>query len=85
MEGLHATVKNFRRSRVGRHLRHNDAGIAKRQTASMYLKELCDIGVLQEEKGGREKVFIHPNLMKLLTAEDRCRSVSRMSQERGRY
>jgi len=47
-----------------------DAGIAKRQTASVYLKELCDIGVLQEEKAGREKVFIHPNLMKLLTAED---------------
>jgi Fic family protein len=47
-----------------------DAGIAKRQTASVYLKELCDIGVLREVKAGREKLFIHPNLMKLLTAED---------------
>jgi Fic family protein len=47
-----------------------DAGIAKRQTASVYLKELCDIGVLREVKSGREKLFIHPNLMKLLTAED---------------
>jgi Fic family protein len=46
------------------------AGIAKRQTASVYLKELCDIGVLREVKAGREKLFIHPNLMKLLTAED---------------
>ena len=36
----------------------------------MYLNELCDIGVLQEEKVGREKLFIHPNLMTLLTAED---------------
>ena len=47
-----------------------DASIAKRQTASVYLKELCDIGVLREVKAGREKLFIHPNLMKLLTAED---------------
>ena len=47
-----------------------DAGIAKRQTASVYLKELCDIGVLREMKAGREKLFIHPNLMQLLTAED---------------
>jgi len=47
-----------------------DAGIAKRQTASVYLKELCDIGLLQEVKAGREKLFIHPNLMKLLTADD---------------
>jgi len=47
-----------------------DAGIAKRQTASEYLKELCDIGVVQEKKAGREKLFIHPNLMKLLTTED---------------
>ena len=47
-----------------------DAGIAKRQTASVYLKELCDIGVLKEQKVGREKLFVHPHLMKLLTAED---------------
>src|SRR5688500_9880681 len=47
-----------------------DARIAKRQTASVYLKELCDIGMLRELKAGREKLFIHPSLMKLLTAED---------------
>jgi Fic family protein len=47
-----------------------EAGIAKRQTASVYLKELCEIGVLREVKAGREKLFIHPNLMKLLTAEN---------------
>ena len=46
------------------------AGIAKRQTASVYLKHLCDMGVLREVKAGREKLFIHPHLMKLLTAED---------------
>ncbi len=46
------------------------AGIAQRQTASVYLKTLCEIGVLQEIKAGRERLFIHPNLIALLTAED---------------
>jgi len=47
-----------------------DAGIAKRQTASVYLKELCDIGVLKEVKSGREKLFIHPKLMTVLKSEE---------------
>jgi hypothetical protein len=46
-----------------------EADIAKRQTASVYLKELCDVGVLKEIKIGREKLFINPRLMTLLTAE----------------
>jgi Fic family protein len=46
-----------------------EAGIAKRQTASEYLKELCDIEVLKEAKVGREKLFIHPKLITLLTSE----------------
>jgi Fic family protein len=46
-----------------------DAGIAQRQTASVYLKELCDIGVLREIKAGREKLFIHPKFIKLLTSD----------------
>lgn len=46
-----------------------DANIAKRQTASVYLKQLCDVGVLEEIKVGREKLFIHPKLMKLLTQD----------------
>lgn len=46
-----------------------DAGIAKRQTASVYLKELCAIGVLTEQKAGREKIFINPAFMNLLTSE----------------
>ncbi|MBG8592105.1 Fic family protein [Neisseria meningitidis] len=45
------------------------AGIAKRQTASKYLKELSDIGVLQEIVIGRDKLFIHPRLMELLRGE----------------
>lgn len=47
----------------------DEAGIAKRQTASSYLKELADLGVLQERKDGREKLFIHPKLMTLLTTD----------------
>ena len=48
----------------------DEAGIAKRQTASNYLKELVAIGVLTEKPMGREKLFIHPKLMQLLTQED---------------
>jgi Fic family protein len=44
-------------------------GIAVRQTASGYLKELVRIGVLEEKPVGREKLFIHPKLMRLLTRE----------------
>jgi Fic family protein len=43
--------------------------IAGRQTASVYLKELVKIGVLEEKSVGREKLFIHPKLMRLLTRE----------------
>lgn len=43
--------------------------VAKRQTASVYLKQLCEIDVLVEQEMGREKVFIHPKLIKLLTQD----------------
>ena len=46
-----------------------DADIAKRQTASEYLKKLEVIGLLKEEQVGREKIFIHPKLIKLLTKD----------------
>jgi Fic family protein len=47
-----------------------EAGLAQRQTASEYLKQLRDIGVLDELKVGREKLFIHPRLMTLLKSEE---------------
>ncbi len=47
-----------------------DAGIAKRQTASVYLKQLCDVGVLKEVKSGRENIFVHPKYIELLTGEE---------------
>ena len=46
-----------------------DSGIAKRQTASVYLKQLCDVGVLEEHKVEREKLFLHPKLLMLLTRD----------------
>jgi Fic family protein len=47
-----------------------DAGIAQRQTAAVYLKRLRDVGVLEEIKVGRDKLFINRRLMRLLTAEE---------------
>jgi Fic family protein len=47
-----------------------EAGLAKRQTASEYLKQLRDVGVLTEIKVGREKLFIHPKLMTLLKSDE---------------
>lgn len=46
-----------------------EAKIAERQAASRYLKQLVDIGVLQEQAVGREKLFLHPKLLTLLTRE----------------
>lgn len=43
--------------------------IAKRQTASVYLKQLADIGVLEELTIGKEKLFVHPKLMQLMTRD----------------
>lgn len=47
-----------------------ESGIAKRQTASVYLKELADIGVLKEKAFGKEKLFIHPKLMQVLQTDN---------------
>lgn len=44
--------------------------IAKRQTASVYLKQLSDIGVLYEMQAGKEKLFVHPKLIQLLTQDN---------------
>ncbi len=45
-------------------------GVAKRQTASVYLKQLAELGVLREVKSGRETLFIHPKYIELLTGEE---------------
>ncbi|HIJ95550.1 MAG TPA: Fic family protein [Desulfuromonadales bacterium] len=46
-----------------------EAGIAKRQTASDYLKTLATIGVLRPEKVGREVYYINDRLYKILVEE----------------
>jgi Fic family protein len=45
-----------------------DAGLAKRDAASNYLRELERIGVLQSERRGREVLYQHPALLEALTA-----------------
>ena len=47
-----------------------EANIAKRQTASVYLKQLCELKVLQELQTGKEKLFVHPKLIHLLTTDN---------------
>ena len=51
---------------------HNlvDSNIAQRQTASSYLKKLCEIGVLREISAGKEKLFVHPKIIHLLTSDE---------------
>jgi Fic family protein len=46
-----------------------EAGIGRRQAASRNLKALVEAGVLQERVFGRDKVFVHPKLMGLLTRD----------------
>jgi hypothetical protein len=36
----------------------------------VYLKQLCDIGILREYKSGRETLFVHPKYIELLTGEE---------------
>jgi cell filamentation protein, protein adenylyltransferase len=46
-----------------------EKGIAKRQTASSYLKQLVEIGVLEEKAAGNEKLFLNPSLLRLMTTD----------------
>lgn len=44
-----------------------DAGVAKRETASLYLAQLAKAGVLEQVKEGRDKLFLNHRLVALLT------------------
>ncbi len=46
-----------------------EKGIAKRQAASTYLKSLVEIEMLEEEKRGREKLFINRKFINLLSSD----------------
>lgn len=43
-----------------------ESGLAKRQTASVYLKQLVEIGVLDEMTTGREKLYLNTRLLQEL-------------------
>lgn len=43
--------------------------IAERRATSRHLKQLVDIGILEEKRAGREKLFIHKKLLRLLTSD----------------
>lgn len=45
------------------------ASLARRQTASLYLKQLTEAGVLADVGNGREKLFVHRKLLDLLIRE----------------
>jgi Fic family protein len=51
-----------------------EAEVAKRQTASVYLKQLVEIGVLKEIQVGREKLFVHPKLIRVITQSNDFRA-----------
>jgi Fic family protein len=66
----HAVVEQiFTRpySRIGNLV---ERGIAKRETASAYLKQLTDLGVLQSEKIGRDKIFLHRKYLDVLFSDE---------------
>lgn len=44
-----------------------DRGLAKRQTAAKWLTQLVDSGVLRVERVGREKIFLSPQVLEVLT------------------
>ncbi len=44
-----------------------DVGLARRQTAARYLKELEKIGILKSEKIGKERIYFNQALIKLLS------------------
>jgi Fic family protein len=47
-----------------------ERGIAKRESASKYLKEIASLGMLIEEKSGRDKVYLHQTYMDLLSSDE---------------
>jgi hypothetical protein len=46
-----------------------ERGIAKRQAASTYLRELAAHAILTEEKAGRDKLFLNTKYLQLLASD----------------
>ena len=47
-----------------------EQGIAGREAASKYLRDLARLGILEEEKVGRDKIFLHRKYIDVLFAEE---------------
>lgn len=47
----------------------SEMGVAKRQTASLYLSRLVELSILTELKAGREKLFINHKMVNLLKGD----------------
>ena len=62
----HELVQALVAQRCGRIDNLVERGVAKRQTASTYLKQLVEIGVLEEMSVGREKLYINTRLLQEL-------------------
>jgi Fic family protein len=66
----HAVVEQiftYPYSRIGNLV---ERGIAGREAVSKYLKELVRLGVLEEEKVGRDKVFLHRKYLDVLFSDE---------------
>jgi Fic family protein len=60
-----------------------ERGIAKRQTASTYLSALAKIGLLEQEKSGRDKIFIHRKYLDLLSSDEHTFAPYLRNSEKG--
>ena len=69
LPGLPSAVDLETKAVLKRCIRARAALAELKQAATRYLKALVSIGVLREETRGREKLFAHPRLLTLLTAE----------------
>lgn len=56
-----------------------EAGVAKRQTASVYLKKLAELGLLKEVAIGRERLFINSRFFTLLSGSERLDAPAKSS------
>lgn len=59
-----------------------EAGVAKRQTASVYLQKLVAVGILEAQTVGRQKLFLNRRMLDLLTSDPPGGDVHGMSPAR---
>lgn len=65
----HAMIEQIFTRPYGRIADVVEQKIASRHTASAYLKELARLGILEEEKIGRDKIFLHRKYLDVLFSD----------------